>query len=213
MIHQVRRRTVVLALAAAALAACGRKARLAAVPSGAVVLALGDSITFGTGTTPEASYPSVLAGLSGWKVVNAGVPGDTSGGALQRLPALLAEHRPQLVLVSIGGNDFLRRMSEADTRENIRAICRQIKAAGAQAVLVAVPQASALAAVARSLSDHPMYAELAKELAVPLHADGWADVLSDPALRSDPIHANAEGYAKFAEGLARTLKESGLLSG
>ena len=78
---------------------------------------------------------------------------------------------------------------------------------------MAVPQASALAAVARSLSDHPMYAELAKELAVPLHADGWADVLSDPALRSDPIHANAEGYAKFAEGLARTLKESGLLTG
>lgn len=209
----IRRRTVVLALAAATLAACSRKARLAALPAGSVVLALGDSITFGTGTTPEASYPSVLAGLSGWKVVNAGVPGDTSGGALQRLPALLAEHRPQLVLVSIGGNDFLRRMSEADTRENIRAICRQAAASGAQVVLVAVPQASALAAVARSLSDHPMYAELAKELGVPLHADGWADVLSDPALRSDPIHANAEGYAKFAGSLARTLRESGLLAG
>lgn len=195
---------------AATLAGCGRKVRGAAVPAGATVLALGDSLTFGTGATPETSYPSVLARVTGWQVVNAGVPGDTSAGALARLPDLLQEHTPSLVLVSIGGNDFLRRMPSAQTQANLRSLCVQSAAAGAQVLLVGVPEASALAAVARSLVDHPMYEGLADELRVPLHAQGWSGVLNDPALRSDPIHANAAGYERFARGLAQAAREAGL---
>lgn len=207
----IQRRSILLAsFCAAALTACGRKPKLAAVPPGASVLALGDSITWGTGATPESSYPAVLARLTGWDVVNAGIPGDTSAGALTRLPALLKQHSPQLVVVSIGGNDFLRRLPPAETRTNIRSICRQAAAAGAQVLLVGVPAASAMAAVARSLSDHPIYDELRTELKLPMHAGGWAKVLSDPALRSDPIHANARGYAEFAQGLAETARETGL---
>ena len=211
-----RRRVLSLGLASAAavmLAACGKKQRGRPVAAGASVLALGDSITFGTGATPDTSYPAVLARLTGWNVINAGVPGDTSAQALERLPDLLQEHLPALVLVSIGGNDFLRRVSEASTRANIRAICQQCLAAGAQVLLIGVPQPSLVAAVARSLSDHPMYAELAKDLKLPLHADGWSEVLADAALRSDAIHANAKGYEKFASGLAGTARELGLLPG
>lgn len=206
----MRRRLLLAAAAALALAACGRRSKLATIPAGAVVLALGDSITWGTGATRETSYPAVLAGLTGWNVVNAGVPGDTSAGALARLPALLQEHSPQLVIVGIGGNDFLRRLPPGETRDNIRKICRQAVDSGAQVLLVGVPEASALAAVARSLGDHPMYEELAAELKLPLHEGGWAGVLSDPALRSDPIHANAQGYEAFARGLATRLRELGL---
>jgi len=206
-----RRGLLAAACAAAALAACGRKPpALAALPAGAPVLALGDSITFGTGAPREASYPAVLAQVTGWNVVNAGVPGDTSAGALARLPALLGEHRPQLVLVSIGGNDFLRRLPLADTRANIRAICMQAAASGAQVVLVGVPEPKALAAVTRSLSDHGLYEELAGELKLPLHAGGWSEVLGDPALKSDAIHGNARGYEVFARGLAERLRELGL---
>ena len=208
-----RRALLLSALAATALAACGRKARFAAVPAGATVLALGDSITFGTGASVETSYPSVLAKLTGWKVVNAGVPGDTSAGALARLPALLQEHSPQLVLVSIGGNDFLRRMPLADTRANIRSICQQAAASGAQVVLISIPEASALSAAVRSLSDHVMYKELATELKLPLHSSGWSKVLSDPALRSDPIHANAQGYEAFARRLVESLRDFGIFTG
>ena len=207
-----RRRLLAAALALPLLAACGRPPKLAGVPPGATVLALGDSITFGTGASPETSYPAVLSQLTGWEVVNAGVPGDTSAGAVQRLPGLLEEHEPRLVLVSIGGNDFLRRLPPADTRANIRRICQLGVAAGAQVLLVGVPEPSALAAVARSLGDHAMYEELAGELELPLHAQGWAEVLSDPALRSDAIHANARGYAQFARGLADTAREVGLLA-
>lgn len=206
----MRRRLFLAAACAAPLAACGRRAKMTAVPAGAVVLALGDSITWGTGATPQTSYPEVLAGLTGWQVVNAGVPGDTSAGALARLPGLLQEHSPQLVIVSIGGNDFLRRLPSAETRANVRSICRQAAASGAQVLLVGIPELSMLAAVARSLSDHPMYEELAAELKVPLHEGGWASVLSDPALRSDAIHANAQGYEAFARGLAARARELGL---
>ena len=206
----LHRRGFLLASLAAALAACGRKPKMAAVAAGAPVLALGDSITWGTGATPQANYPAVLAGITGWDVVNAGVPGDTSAAALARLPALLQQHSPQLVLVSIGGNDFLRRLPAAETRANIRSICRQAVAAGAQVVLVAIPDLSVLAAITQSLGDHPMYDELSGELKLPLHAGGWARVLSDPALRSDAIHANAKGYAEFARGLAETVRKLGL---
>jgi lysophospholipase L1-like esterase len=206
----VRRRDFLLG-AAVALAACSRQPRMAAVPAGTTVLALGDSLTFGTGATPQTSYPAELARLTAWSVVNAGVPGDTSGGALQRLPDLLQEHGPGLVVVSIGGNDFLRRLPVAETRANVRAICEQA-AARAQVLLVGIPEPSALAAAARSLGDHALYAEVAKALKVPLHAGGWSSVLSDPALRSDAIHANARGYALFAEGLAATARKVGLLA-
>lgn len=195
-----------------ALAGCGARQRGAEVPAGATVLALGDSLTFGTGAAPEAAYPAVLASLSGWQVVNAGIPGDTSAGALARLPGLLQEHAPKLVIVGIGGNDFLRRLPPADTRANVRAICQQALAAGAQVLLVAIPEASAMAAATRSLADHPLYAELADALKLPLHAEGWSDVLNDPALRSDPIHANAQGYEAFARGLAGRMRALGLLA-
>jgi acyl-CoA thioesterase-1 len=202
-----------VALGAGALAGCGRApVRARPVPAGATVLALGDSLTFGTGATPETAYPAVLAGLTGWSVVNAGVPGHTSAQALERLPALLDAHRPALVLVSIGGNDFLRGHDPGGTRTNVQRICETALAGGAQVLLVGVPRPSAAAAVGL-LSDHPLYGELAEALRLPLHREGWAEVLADDALRSDRIHANARGYEAFARGLLATLRASGLLAG
>lgn len=194
------------------LAACGRKPpRSRPVPPGAVVLALGDSLTAGLGATPDTAYPAVLQRLTGWQVVNGGVSGDTSAQALERLPALLQKHQPALVIVGIGGNDFLRRQSASATRDNIRRICTVVQGRGAQVVLVAVPELSFLAASAGLLSDHPLYESLADELQIPLHSKGWSTVLADASLRSDQIHANAAGYERFAQGLVQTLEASGLL--
>ncbi|HVK33296.1 MAG TPA: GDSL-type esterase/lipase family protein [Burkholderiaceae bacterium] len=203
----MKRRALLAALALAA-AGCGRKKPTArALPRDSVVLALGDSITHGTGAEPAAAYPAQLAALTGWRVVNGGVPGDTAAQALERLPALLAEHRPALVIVSLGGNDFLRRVAPAETDTALRSVVARTREAGAQVLLVAVPQPSLTAAIGAGLSDHPLYARLADELALPMHAGGWARVLGDAQLRSDQIHANAEGYRVFAEGLAATLRE------
>lgn len=200
-----------LAAGLPALVACGRKLPKAqAIAAGAGVLALGDSLTSGVGASPDAAYPAVLQGLTEWKVVNAGVSGDTSAQALTRLPALLQTHQPALVIVSIGGNDFLRRQNASTTRTHVRQICTDAQASGAQVLLVAVPELSLMAAAGR-LSDHPMYEELADELKIPLHRKGWSTVLANERLRADTVHANAAGYAQFVQGLVGTLKDSGLL--
>ena len=199
-------------VAAVTLPACSRKATQGRpVAVGAKVLALGDSLTHGTGATPDTAYPAVLAGLTGWDVVNAGVPGHTSAQALERAPGLLSEHQPALVLLGIGGNDLLRRMDDNQTRSNIRQTVERVLASNAQLLLIAVPRPTLAARFTGSLSDHPMYGELAETLQVPLHRQGWSDVLADDSLRADAIHANAAGYDKFARGLLATLRASGLL--
>ena len=193
------------------LAGCGRDKKTAQpVPPGSTVLALGDSLTFGTGASAETCYPTVLAVLTGWNVVNAGVPGDTSAQALARLPALLAEHQPKLVIVSIGGNDFLRKLPESDTRAHVHAICKQSLDAGAQVLLVAVPRATVAAALGQ-MTDHALYAEVAKDLKIPLQREAWGEVLAQPDLRADAVHANARGYAQFARSVQGTAAAVGLL--
>ena len=193
------------------LAGCGRDKKTAQpVPPGSTVLALGDSLTFGTGASAETSYPTVLAGLTGWNVVNAGVPGDTSAQALARLPALLAEHQPKLVIVSIGGNDFLRKLPESDTHAHVHAICKQSLDAGAQVLLVAVPRATVAAALGQ-MTDHALYAEVSKDLKIPLQREAWGEVLAQPDLRADAVHANERGYAQFARSVQGTAVAVGLL--
>ncbi|MBL8370672.1 MAG: arylesterase [Burkholderiaceae bacterium] len=208
-----RRRVLALLGVAAgpALTACGRKGpRARPVPKGAVVLALGDSLTFGTGATPDTAYPAELARLTGWEVVNAGVPGDTAAQARERLPALLDTAGAQLLILSIGGNDFLRRLPEADTRAHIEALCDTALARGLQVMLLAVPRPSLSAAIG-SLTDHPMYADIAAARAVVLQREGWSEVLADADLRSDAIHANARGYAQQARNIVATARAAGLL--
>lgn len=209
-LHLSRRRTLAL-LASVALAGCGPKPiKARPVPPGAVVLALGDSLTFGTGAPPQDAYPAELARLTGWDVLNAGVPGNTSAQARERLAALLETAGAQLLILSIGGNDFLRRLPEAETRAHVEAICDTTLARGLQVMLLAVPRPSLGAAIG-SLSDHPMFAEIASTRPIVLQRDGWSEVLSDPELRSDAIHANARGYAQQARNVVATARAAGLL--
>ena len=206
----MRRRAFLSLLLAAPLAGCGRQATLPALPAGASVLAFGDSVTYGTGAAPGEDWPTRLAALSGWRIVNAGVPGDTAANGRQRLAGLLDEHRPALVIVEIGGNDFLKRRAPAAVKEDLRAMIAAARATGAQVVLVAVPELSLLGAVTRKPSDAPLYAELGKEEKVPVIEDVFADTLGDPALRADAIHPNARGYARMAAEFDSALRKFGL---
>lgn len=198
-------RAVAAALAVlCALAACGQKApRLAPLAPGDVVVAFGDSLTWGTGAAESESYPAVLAQLIQRTVVRAGVPGETTAGGLARVDGVLDQHRPALVIVCLGGNDLLRRLDEAQIRANLRDIVQRIRGRGAAAVLVGVPKPALVT------SAPAFYAELAQELGVPYEGKVVTDVLYRADLKSDPIHPNAQGYRRMAEAIAELLKRAG----
>lgn len=155
--------------------------------------------------------PARLATLTGWQIENAGIPGDTAQAGKSRLPELLATHQPQLVIVEIGGNDFLRRRPAAEVKEDLRQILRTIQASGARVVLVAVPELSAFGVLSRRPGDSPIYQALAEEEKLPLIDSVFADTLANPAWRADAVHPNAEGYRHMADGLHQQLKQLGFL--
>ena len=190
------------------VAACGKAKEEAFLP-GSQVLALGDSLTAGNGVTPDEAWPSLLAKRTGWHVINGGVSGDTSADALLRLPALLDEHKPVLVLVTVGGNDMLHRLPQEETIANLGQILVRIKTHGAKAVLLATPKPSAAGAAFRSLSAADFYQEVADAHHVPLIKDSIADVLSYPQMKGDPLHPNAAGHQLLSEKLFDALKSTG----
>lgn len=201
---------LLLILPLAFLAACGNSSKkYAPIPQGATVLILGDSLSYGTGANIGEDYPSLLAKSTRWNIINEGVPGDTTAGGLARLPDLLVEHQPKLLIVELGGNDLLHQTSPIEIAQNLNSILGLAKAQGIQAILVAIPEISALKAAVGSLSDHPLYEKLAKETNTPLITDVFSDVLSDRTLKADQIHANAKGYAVVSEKFGEKLKELG----
>ncbi|MHB1187759.1 arylesterase [Thiobacillus sp.] len=187
------------------LAACDRAPTLPKLNSHDVIVAFGDSLTHGTGASADTAYPAVLAALTGRTVINAGVPGDTTSSGLERLPAVLDEHKPRLVLLCLGGNDMLRKQPEAATENNLRLLVKTIRDSGAEVVLIGVPEP-------RLFGGTPdFYVHLAEDLQLPLEQDIFNEVLKDNRLKSDPIHANAAGYRVVAERLAEFLREAGAL--
>ena len=194
-----------LLLSALLLTACSKSPQVPALGANDVILAFGDSLTFGTGATPAESYPAQLQSLIGRKVVNAGVPGEVSADGLQRLPAALDEAQPKLLILCHGGNDFLRKLSEADAAANVRAMIMLAKSKGIGVVLVATPKPGF------SLSPPDFYSAIAKEFSIPFNDNAIGSVLRDNALKSDLVHPNDKGYTQIAETLAKLLKKSGAI--
>ena len=203
--------TPVLFIAAFAVALGGCSAApapLSPLKENDAVLAFGDSLTFGTGAPRGQSYPEQLSALIGRKVESSGVPGQQSGAALRRFAAELKRVRPALVIVCIGGNDFLRKVDEAETENNIRAIATIARDQNIPMVLVAVPAASALSFIVPR--NHPMFSKVASEYGLWLEDEALKTILSDPSLTSgDFVHPNAAGYLEMAKALAELLRRAG----
>jgi acyl-CoA thioesterase-1 len=186
------------------LAACsGGPPQVPALAPGATILAFGDSLTFGTGAAPMEAYPAVLAELTGCTVINGGVPGEVTAAGVKRLPALLDEYRPSLVVLLHGGNDILQRRSATTLADNLRTMAETARDRGAAVVLLGVPQFGLL------FRPPDLYADLAKELSLPYDGESLAEIERDPSLKSDPIHPNAAGYRKLAERIYALLHTSG----
>ncbi len=203
--ERIRRNTLALALLLVALASCGKPVTLSRLEPGATVLAFGDSLTFGTGAKEEESYPSQLAPLIGRRVVRAGVPGEVSAAALARLPGALDEHAPRVLLLCIGGNDFLQRLGKSQAAANVRAMVQLARNRGIEVVLIGTPEPGF------SVSPPEFYEQIAKEFKLPYDGDTIGRVLKDRNLKSDPVHPNAQGYGIIAQRLAALLKKSGAI--
>ena len=167
------------------------------------ILAFGDSLTYGTGANAEESYPAVLESLVGRTVIRAGVPGEVTAESLERLPGVLDEYTPKLMILCIGGNDFLRQLGEQQAADNIRAMIRMAKEKGVEVVLVGVPKFGLM------LSPPEFYKQIAEEFHIPYEDGIMHKVLLSRDLKSDEIHPNAKGYRLFAETLAALLKKAG----
>lgn len=189
-----------------AIAGCGGPAvKLPRLPADAVVLAFGDSLTFGTGTTPDKSYPAALERNIGHKVVAAGIPGEVSAAGLARLPEVLDQVQPKLLILCHGGNDMLRKLSTRQASDNIRAMVSMARSRGIEVVLLGVPSPGLLL----STADH--YDEIAKEMKLAYEDKTLARILSDSALKADAFHPNADGYQRLADMIAELLKKSGAI--
>lgn len=191
------------------LTACSSASSQQKISKGSLVIALGDSLTYGYSADKSTAYPTVLGKLTGWNVKNEGINGNTSQDVLDRLDGIIAQ-KPKLVLLGIGGNDVLRRVNPSVTKDNISQIIKRLQDADIAVVLIAQPHLSASAVFGKA-SDNPIYDDIAKQHNVPLFADEWSRILSDKSLKSDEIHGNAQGYQQFAENIQDYLKKQGFI--
>ena len=194
-------------LVALLLAACDSgPPKLAKLPAGGVVLAFGDSLTHGTGARAAESYPAVLQGLIGRRVVRAGVPGEVTAEGLARLPGVLQATAPDLLILIHGGNDLLRRTPRQRIAANLRAMVHLAQEREVAVIAIGVPDLGLI--LGRSAG---FYEELAEELDIPYDGAALPAILKQPSLKSDAIHPNAQGYRKLAEAVAELLRKSGAI--
>jgi acyl-CoA thioesterase-1 len=181
-------------------------------PTSPVVLFLGTSLTAGQGVGPGEAYPALIqkkidaAGL-GYRVVNAGVGGDTSAGALGRLDWLLRQ-RVDVLVVETGANDALRGQDPAATRENIRAILERARAHSPAPRLVLVgmeaPRNLGAEYVRRFRAIYPELARESGAALVPFLLEGVGGV--EALNQADGIHPTTAGHERMAETVWRVLE-------
>jgi acyl-CoA thioesterase-1 len=185
---------------------------MAELPASPVVLFLGTSLTAGQGLDPDEAYPALVqkkidaAGLP-YRVVNAGVGGDTSADALRRLDWLLRQ-RVDVLVVETGANDALRGQDPAATRENIRAILARARAhsPAPRVVLVGMEAPRNLGAdyVRRFRAIYPELARESGAALVPFLLEGVGGMES--LNQADGIHPTAAGHERMAETVWRVLE-------
>lgn len=176
---------------------------LSPIPLEGVILAFGDSLTVGMGAQESESYPTVLSALCGRIVINGGVSGETTEYGLKRLPELLSQTNPDLLILLEGGNDFLRNHSLPQTKQNLAAMIELAQGQGIQVVLIGVPGKNLF------LSVPSIYEELAQRYDLVFDDELMPDLLRRPTHKSDTVHLNKKGYRAMAKAIDALLRDRG----
>jgi acyl-CoA thioesterase I len=168
-----------------------------------VIVALGDSLTAGFGVAPEEAWPALIEtrlkreGYP-YRVVNAGVSGDTTAGGLRRVDWVL-RNRPDVAVVALGANDGLRGLGTDAMEANLRGIVERLRAGGAR-VLVAGMEVPPNYGAAYARAFRGVFPDVARRTGAALMPFLLDGVAADPRLNlSDGIHPNAAGHRAIAE--------------
>ena len=177
-------------------------------PKAGPIVVLGDSLSFGLGAESNHGYVGVQKRL-GIEMVNKGVSGDTSKMALDRLQKDVLDLKPALVLVELGGNDFMQKVPTDETFANLDLIVQRVQSQQTPVLLIGV-QSGLFGNKAAG-----RYRQLANQRHTGLVANAMGDILTHADLKSDAIHPNDKGYEKMADQvepeLRRMLRKMGRL--
>lgn len=176
-----------------------RSAPITNYPStGTDIIAFGDSLVAGEGSSDGNDFVSVLSRKVGQPIINLGHRGDTTADGLARINEL-DQYRPKVVLLLLGGNDYLKRVPVSETDKNLELLIQDIQARGAIVLLLGIRGGI--------LSDH--FAGEFKYLKNTYHTAFVSDVLrglfGDEKYMSDGVHPNDAGYAKIADRIYPVL--------
>jgi lysophospholipase L1-like esterase len=168
-------------------------------PIGDTIVCFGDSLTYGTGATKGMDYPSQLSKLIGLEVINAGVPGDTTAKALNRINEII-NMNPRIVLITLGGNDFKNKMNKDTVFKNLEQIIHIIQKNGALVILGGIDVPIWGRGFGRA------YVELSEKTGSVLIQNIFKDIMGNSNLMSDLIHPNSQGYTVMANHFYEALK-------
>jgi acyl-CoA thioesterase-1 len=175
-----------------------------------MIIAFGDSLTAGFGVDPRASYPARLQRLLDekgyhYKVVNAGVSGDTTAGGAARIGWVL-QHEPEIVIIELGANDGLRGLPISEMRKNLGTIIKACQKKGAKVLLAGMEITPNLGAE-YSNDFRESFPLLAEQYKVPLIPFFLKDVAAHPELtQPDGVHPLANGYAIVTQTVFQYLE-------
>jgi acyl-CoA thioesterase-1 len=164
------------------------------------IICFGDSITFGYGVNPGQDYPTVLAKLLHKPVINAGVDGDTTTLALKRIQSEVLDKNPRLVIIEFAGNDFLKKVPQEETVENLRKMVDAVQAKGAMVAIVDISAGMFFAEYRK------LFRKLAEETGCLFIPHILSGIITNPSMKSDFLHPNADGYKIVAYRVLFAIK-------
>ena len=169
-----------------------------------IIICFGDSLTFGTGASKGMDYPSQLAKMIGRPVINKGIPGDTTSRALWRLKRDVLSKNPDMVLITLGGNDLKNGVSKDIAFSNLKQIVQTIQDQDAKVII------GGLRFPGMDRGFGKGYEDLAKHTGALLIPDIFSGIVNNPSLMSDPIHPNNSGYRVIAQRFSNAIVSSEL---
>jgi len=164
------------------------------------IICFGDSLTFGSGAGPGMDYPSQLSKMIAKPVINAGVPGDTTAKALKRLQRDVLSRSPDMVLITLGGNDLKNGVAKDTAFKNLKRIVESIQGQGARVII------GGLKFPLRDRGFAKGYEELADQTGAVLIPNIFKDIMGNRQLMSDPIHPNGAGYKIMAQRFLEAMQ-------